>query len=397
MPCVFPVLSLKIMGLVGRSDADRARARAQGLAYGAGVLVSFWALSGLLIALREGGRHSGWGFQLQSPVFLSALAAVLFALALNLLGVFEVGMAMTRLGQLNAGRGGLLGSFGTGVLATVVATPCTAPFMGAAVGFALSQPAGPALLIFTALGCGLALPYLLLLYVPALQRLLPRPGAWMETFKQLMAFPLFATVLWLVWVLGLQVGMEGIITLLAGLLLIGLGGWWLGRFAQRTFLAGVGWSLLLLGALLPALRVHALSLVAPAAAATVTGASAGAADDLPWEPFSPERVAQHRRAGRPVLVDFTAAWCVSCQVNERLVLRAAPVRARVQALGVATLKADWTNYDPVITQALAAFGRSGVPCYAVYPRDPQAQVVLLSEVLTQSALLTALEDASRGP
>lgn len=391
MPCVFPVLSIKALGLVALTGADRSRARAHGLAYSAGILVSFWALAGLLIALRYTGQKLGWGFHLQSPQFLIALSALLFLLGLNLLGIFELGLGLTQLGQVTAERHGYGGAFATGVLATVVATPCTAPFMGTAVGFALAQPALPALLIFSALGCGLALPYLLLLFIPGALRMLPRPGAWMETFKQAMAFLLFATVVWLAWVLGVQGGAAAVVALLGGLLGAGIAGWLLHRWPeQRTAQAAAG-LLILLAVAVP---IWTLRPVEESSAQRSQGAqSAGAqspSDDLAWEDFSPEQLALYRRAGRPVFLDFTAAWCVSCKVNELLIIRSPEVRTRLRELGVVPMKADWTNQDAVITQALAEFGRSGVPFYAIYGRSADAPPIQLPEVLTTRIVLDAL-------
>ena len=388
MPCVFPVLSIKALGLIQLGAAERRHTARHALAYSAGILVSFWALAGTLIVLRLLGQQLGWGFQLQSPRFLVALAALLFLLGLNLLGIFEIGIGLTGVGQSVTSRGGYAGSFGTGVLATVLATPCTAPFMGTAIGFAMSQPPASSLLTFTALGLGLALPYLLLIAAPGLLRFLPRPGAWMDTFKQLMGFMLLGTVVWLSFVLGVQAGPEGVTALLAGLLVIGIGAWVLHRFGERRAATPLAVILMLVGALGPGWLARTQDGVA--AAAPGPGA-ATAGDDLAWEPFSPERVAQYRRAGKPVFIDFTAAWCVSCKVNERFVLRTQEVRERFKSLGVIPIKADWTSSDPAITQALAALGRSGVPCYVLYGRDPAAPGLTLPEVLSTGIVLRALD------
>ncbi len=386
MPCVFPVLSIKALGLLQMSATDRGVARRHALAYTAGILVSFWVLAGLLIALRYTGQQIGWGFHLQSPRFLFGLSALLFFLGLNLLGVFELGIGLTQIGQVTVGQHGYAGAFATGVLATVVATPCTAPFMGTAVGFALSQAAPAALLIFTCLGLGLALPYLLLPWIPGLLRMLPRPGAWMETFKHAMGFLLFATVLWLAWVLGAQGGADAVVALLGGLLVVGIAGWVLHRWAGRGVATVAAATLVLLGALLPGWGISA----APPSVNPVSGQKISS-DDLPWEPFTPERLAAYRRAGKPVFLDFTAEWCVSCKVNERLVLRSQEVRARIQELGVVAMKADWTNQDPAITQALKAFGRSGIPFYVLYARDTNTPPIELSAVISTASVLRALD------
>lgn len=388
MPCVFPVLCIKALGLVEMSGASRREARGHGLAYSAGILSSFWVLAGLLIALRHTGEKIGWGFHLQSPRFLIALSALLFLLGLNLLGVFELGIGLTRLGQLtvseNGEKRGYLNAFATGVLATVVATPCTAPFMGTAVGFALGQPAVIALLIFTALGLGLALPYVLLLWIPGMLRLLPRPGAWMETFKQLMGFLLLGTVLWLAWVLGAQGGAERVVALFGGLLAIGVAGWLLRTFSASRVAMGFAIALILAGALGPAYDL------APRPPGQVS-AQLASDGDLPWERFSAEKLAAYRRTGQPVFLDFTADWCVSCKVNERLVLRTQEVRDRMRELGVVPMKADLTNYEPEITQALSEFGRSGIPFYVLYGRTPNAAGIELPAVITTGIVLRELD------
>lgn len=388
MPCVFPVLCIKALGLVEMSAANRREARGHGLAYSLGILLSFWALAGLLIALRHTGEKIGWGFHLQSPRFLIALSALLFLLGLNLLGVFELGIGLTRLGQLtvaeDGAKRGYVNAFATGILATVVATPCTAPFMGTAVGFALGQPAAIALLIFTALGLGLALPYVMLLWIPGLLRMLPRPGAWMETFKQIMGFFLLGTVLWLAWVLGAQSGAEGVVALLGGLLAIGVAGWLLRTFSESRVALGIAIALIVAGAFGPA---YDLSPRQPGQTAAQTPSDG----DLPWQPFSIEKLAAYRRAGQPVFLDFTAEWCVSCKVNERLVLRTQEIRDRMRELGVVPMKADWTNYDPEITQALSEFGRSGIPFYVVYGRTPNAPGIELPAVITTGSVLRELD------
>jgi thiol:disulfide interchange protein len=310
--------------------------------------------------------------------------------------VFEVGSSLTRLGSLAPRASGYTESALNGVLATVVATPCTAPFMGAALGFALTLSAGGSLLIFTALALGMALPYVVLSLVPALLRYLPRPGAWMETFKQALSFPLFATTAWLVWVFGHQTGVDGVLRLLLGLTLLGLAGWSWGRWgsalnpARAARLAGQATALasLVLGVVL----ALGSSPVAAGGALSAGGAADGGAR-IVWEEYSAEAVERHRQAGRIVFIDFTAAWCLTCKVNERVAINTPEVVALVERLGVAMLKADWTTRDPLITRALSDFGRSGVPLYVVYPADPFASPRLLPEVLTPAMVVRALEEA----
>lgn len=401
MPCVFPVLSIKALELVETATGDPRRARGHGLAYTAGVLLSFWLLAGVLIALRYTGQKLGWGFHLQSPRFLIALSALLFLMGLNLLGVFEIGLGLTQLGQVSADvaerdRRGYAAAFVTGVLATVVATPCTAPFMSTALGFALSQPPLLALPIFTALALGLALPYVLLTWLPALHRLMPRPGAWMETFKHVMGFLLLGTVVWLAWILAAQVGGVGVVALLAGLLVVGFAAWLLGRWSDRRAVLFFGVALIGVGALLPGALASRLAPDAPTVAVadrSARGTQPTANAELVWEPFSKESLAAHRAAGHAVFLDFTAEWCVSCKVNERLVLQSESVRRRLRESGVVTMKADWTSYDPRITEALAEFGKSAIPFYAVYARDARRPPVELPAILTPSLVLDAIDHA----
>jgi thiol:disulfide interchange protein DsbD len=386
MPCVFPVLSLKVVGFAAHAQ-DRRALLASGLAYTAGVIASFLALAALLLALRAGGEQLGWGFQLQSPAFVAALAALFTLIGLNLAGVFEFGSVLPgSLAALRA-RHPVADSALTGVLAVAVASPCTAPFMGASLGLAVTLPTAQALAVFAALGLGMALPYLAASAWPALARALPRPGPWMAHFKAVMAFPMFATVIWLVWVLGQQAGIDAVAAWLGTLLALGFAAWvagvpGLGRRARAA------WGLaaaLLLGA---ALAWSVPALVAPGASApAAAGMGAGAADR--WQPWSPERVRQALAEGRPVFVDFTAAWCVTCQFNKRTVLSDAGVLADFEARRVLLLRADWTRRDPAITAALAAHGRNGVPVYLLHaPRAPEPR--LLGEILSVDEVRAAL-------
>lgn len=382
MPCVFPVLFLKALSLLQTSSEERSRVRKHGLAYTLGILVSFWTVVAVLLALRGGGRQLGWGFQLQSPGFVAVLALFLFFFALSLAGVFDFGLSLTSAGGGLAQKGGYAGSFFTGVLATVVATPCVGPFMGAAIGFALAQPAITTLLVFTSLALGLAAPYLLLSLQPTWVKLLPRPGAWMEVLKQVTALPLFATVIWLVYVYGrlfstgTDTAAEGIARmawLLASLLLIAIAAWVLGRWPVR------------LGSSVVAVLLAVLAVALPVMAA---GSDSGA---VAWQPFTAEAVKQARSSGKAVFVDYTAAWCLSCQVNERVVLKSGDVKRELQSGRVVPMRADWTQYDDRITAALQAVGRSGVPTYVIYPANASAAPDVLPEVLSKGVVLDALK------
>jgi thiol:disulfide interchange protein len=375
MPCVFPVLSIKAVSLLEARDESHARKRVHALAYTAGVLLSFIALATGLLALRAGGHAAGWGFQLQQPLFVAALAYLLFAMGLSLSGLVQFGTRLMGLGDRLAHRHSLRGSFVTGVLAVVVASPCTAPFMGVAMGYAVVQPAAIALAVFAALGLGLALPFLLLGFVPAFARLLPRPGRWMETFKQAMAFPLYLTVVWLLWVLGGLTDRHGMALALAGLTLVAFALWlWnrAGRGPRVLRVAALAAAALLLGH--PALQSRAPAVTAAA--------------DSAWEPWSESRVTALRAQGRTILVNFTADWCVTCLVNERGALQAQAVRRALKENNVALLKGDWTRADPAITAALAQFGRSGVPLYLVYRAGGEVQV--LPQLLTPDIVIGAL-------
>jgi thiol:disulfide interchange protein len=382
MPCVFPVLGLKILGFVEQAGNQRARVAAHGLVFTAGVLVSFWTLAGVLVALRAGGDQLGWGFQLQSAPFVYGLAILLLVFALNLSGLFEFGLAATAVGGELQARGGYGGSFFTGVLATVVATPCSAPFLAPALGAALTVPPVQSFLLFTAIGVGLSGPYLLFSVFPDLVRVLPRPGAWMETFKQLMAFPLYGTVGYLVWVLAAQTSEEGFLHLLLSLVVVAFAVWLYGRWTapearpRRPRAAVV--AVVVGGAL-------ALWLGWPRA---VPAPGAGAAD-VTWEAWSPEAVERLRAEGRVIYVDFTARWCATCQTNKRLVFGSAEVRRVFAERRIATLRADWTNRDPRITAELARYQRSAVPFNVIW-QPGRAEPVILPELLTPGIVLNAL-------
>ncbi|MFM7303186.1 MAG: protein-disulfide reductase DsbD family protein, partial [Alphaproteobacteria bacterium] len=352
MPCVFPVLAMKAMALARLGGAARGAVRLEAAAYTAGAVVSFTALAGLLLALRGAGMALGWGFQFTSPVFVLAIAWLMLAVGLNLSGVFALGGPIGAGGHL-AARGGFLGSFATGALAVLVASPCTAPFMAAAIGAALVMPAPATLAVFAALGLGLAAPTLILALAPGLASKLPRPGPWMEKLRRIMAWPMYGAALWLVWVLWAQSGWPGVGLALVGGLGLALGAWMLGR-AQRHGRAGFGPVFAAL-ALLLALP-FGLTAAPPAPAATETA-----------ESWSPARVEALRAAGKGVFLNVTAAWCITCQVNERIALRRDAVQAAMAARGIVYLKADWTRGDPAITALLRAHGREGVPLYLFWP------------------------------
>jgi thiol:disulfide interchange protein DsbD len=386
MPCVFPVLSLKVLGFVEHGGHDQTRVGRHGLAYGAGVIACFWVLAATLIGLRAGGESLGWGFQLQSPVLVAVLALLVFGLGLNMSGVFELGTSLTRLGGLGAGDR-YRDSFLTGALTVLVATPCTAPFMGAALGYALIQPAPVGLSIFTALAVGLAAPYVVLAFSPPLLRRLPRPGPWMATVRQALAFPMYGTVVWLVWVFGNQAGVDASAMLLLSLTLIALAAWVYGRFSDPLPS--------------PTVRAVALLIAFTGVVAAVGGgrsaepAPRGEASSEGWHAFSPERVASLRAEGRPVFIDFTADWCLSCKVNERVALGTDAVRGAFERANVALVVADWTNRDATIAKAIEGYGRSGVPLYVLYPADPAGEPVILPAVLTPGIVIEAVERAAQ--
>jgi thiol:disulfide interchange protein len=381
MPCVFPVLAIKATSVASLSGGALREVRLSSLFYTLGVLAAFVALAALLMAVRASGAAVGWGFQFQSPMFVTAMAWLMLAIGLNLSGVYEVGMSVTGAGQHLARKEGHVGSFFTGLLAVVVATPCTAPFMGAAIGTALAAPAFVALTLFLAMGLGLALPYALLGIFPKLAGLLPRPGVWTLRLRQAMAFPMYASAAWLLWVLVQQAGDFGLMVALAGALMVAVAAWLTGiaqHSGGRGLMVRSAAALAVLGtiALLPQLHNAA----APAAQPT-----AGAA----FEPFSTARLAALRAEGRPVFVNMTAAWCITCHVNERTALATDQVRTAMQEHGIAYLKGDWTNQDPQITAFLRTFGREGLPFYVFYPAGGNEPIILPS-VLTEGIVATAL-------
>ena len=362
MPCVFPILSLKALGLA-RAGETEGEARREALAYAAGVVLTCLALGGLLLGLRAGGAAVGWAFQLQDPRVILLLLLLVTAISLNLAGLFQLPMLAG--GEGLARRGGAAGAFFTGALAAFIATPCTGPFMGAALGAALILPAAGALAVFAGLGLGLALPFLALGFIPALRRRLPKPGPWMATLQRILAVPMFLTALALAWILGRQTGADGMALGLLGALILGLGLWWLGRGGRRFA------ALLILASAAPLLLIH-------------PGAQAPVESPLPAEPFSAARLSELRAAGTPVFAYFTADWCLTCKVNERGALARAEVAEAFRARGITVLVGDWTRGDPEIGRFLARQGRSGVPLYLYYPPGREAEV--LPQILTAGRL-----------
>lgn len=398
MPCVFPVLSIKAIGLVEQAKKHPAAVRTKGLVFAAGVISSMLCLAALLLVLRAGGEQIGWGFQLQSPLFVTLLVYLLLAVGLNLSGVFEVGGGLAGVGDGLTQGDSYRASFFTGVLTTLVATPCTAPFMAFAVGAALTQPPIVALSIFAALGLGLALPYVLLSFAPWLRRALPKPGAWMDTLKQLFAFPIYASAAWLLWVLAQQTSSLGLGAALAGAILVALAAWAYQKSKSSSSSGRVA-------ALVTATAAVLLAIVLPVrfggVAAAATGAAAGgtgAHADGEWQPYDAARVASLSAAGRPLLVNFTASWCLTCLVNERNAFADSAVQEVFRSKGVTLMKGDWTNRDPAITQALAAFGRAGVPLYVLYNAKPgSSAAVVLPQLLTANVVRSAFADTPSDP
>ena len=377
MPCVFPVISIKALSIAKTAHGDKSAVRREGWLYTAGVIVTFMLLTAALLAFKAGGAELGWGFQLQSPKLVAALSILLFIIGLNLLGVFEFGTSLQNTGSELTHKEGWAGSFFTGALAVIVATPCTAPFMAGAVGYALSQPAIITIVVFLALAIGFALPFLLISYAPGLLMKLPKPGPWMIRFREFLAFPMFAASIWLVWVLGRQAGADGMLIALLAMLAFGFAVWF---FKRANFVSKVFGGLFLLAMV--------------ALPFTITGKTASAEATLNTENWSPQKVRALRAEGRPVFVDFTADWCVTCKVNERLVLKKKAAQKLFDETNTAFLVADWTNKNDEIARELASHGRSGVPLYLVYPPgNNDVSPEILPQILTQDVLRKAIEGA----
>ena len=401
MPCVFPIISLKAFGLV-RQGGDPAHLRREGMAFLGGSLLAMLALAGVLLGLRAGGEAVGWGFQLQSPIVVAVLALVMVGSALNLMGLFEIGLGIQRIGQAvdgKAARDGWLGAALTGALAVVVATPCAGPFMASALGYALVQPPVVGLAVFAALATGVAAPFTLLCFCPPLARRLPRPGPWMVTMKHALAFPMLAAAAWLIWVLDTQTGSAGLPLILGCALLLALTGWLYGLAQRRTmsgkpargltFAAMSGLAAIAAAFALPGQAFE----TAPGPASTITAAGKPVKDTRPVR-WSPALVARETAAGRPVFVDFSAAWCLTCKVNEKAVLSKPAFLDAIARTNTAYMIADSTNYDAGIEKAMSDLGRTGLPLYLVYPAsggDP----VILPQVLTSSLVVDALDAAAR--
>jgi len=370
MPCVFPVLSIKVLSLTSAHLGEHGK-HLHGMAYTAGIVISFVAIAALLLVFREAGEAVGWGFQLQSPVFVSLLAYLLFAAGLSFSGLLEVGARWMNIGQSTASGTSLRASFMTGVLATVVASPCSAPFMGTALGFALTQTPLISLLVFAVLGVGMALPFVLLSWIPGLLEKLPAPGPWMESFRQFLAFPLYASAIWLLWVLGRQTSIDHVALVSIGMLLLAFAAWLGGGGAKR-------WK-------------QAVALLVTVVALSIAITPSTPADERLWEPYSPARLQALRSEGRPVFINLTAAWCITCLANEKLALSSDTFAETLQVNNIAYLKGDWTNRDSEITALLNEYGRSGVPLY-LYFSVSSASAQVLPQLLTEGIVQKALQN-----
>ncbi|HUD93473.1 protein-disulfide reductase DsbD family protein [Sphingobium sp.] len=403
MPCVFPVISLKAFGLV-RQGGDQVRLRQEGIAFFVGSLLAMLALAGILLALRAAGQGVGWGFQLQSPIIVTLLILVILGSSLNLFGLFEFGVGLQRAGQQVDTKEGPLGAALTGALVVVLATPCAGPFMAGALGYALVQPPLAGLAVFAALGAGVAAPFTLLSFSPALARRLPRPGPWMNTLKHVLAFPMLAAAAWLVWVLAQQTGPSGLALILGCAVGLAFVGWIYGMAQRRGFMgqstaafhivAGAGVVAIGTAILLPDSAIRS---PVPAASALATMSDPSDANPTEVRPiaWSAKRTQAERAAGRPIFVDFSAAWCATCQVNEKAVLSTKAFKDAIARTKTVYMVADSTNYDPAIEKAMNDLGRTGLPLYLVYPAGG-GEPVVLPQVLSRDIAVEALEAAARG-
>ena len=391
MPCVFPVISLKALSLIRHHDKP-AQARAEGLAFLAGVVVTMLLLVGVLLLARSGGSAVGWGFQLQSPLVIALLILVMLLSALNLFGLFEVGMSVQRVGEVGSGRGGLTGSALTGALAIIVATPCSAPFMASAVGYALTQPPAVSVVIFIALALGFAAPFTLVSFFPILARVLPKPGTWMVTLKHALAFPMLGAVAWLVWVLERQAGSAALAAILGCCLLVSFAAWLYGMAQKRRMMGQRHWALHIATALFVLLAVPPLTNLKASADEAGSAEASEAAAAVAWSPANVDAI---KGQGKPILVNFTASWCITCQVNDRTSLSTQAVKAAMARTDTIYMVADSTKYNPDVEQALSDFGRGGLPLYVVYPADGGKPVVL-PQVLTPNIVISALDKATVG-
>lgn len=401
MPCVLPVITLKIFGLVKMAGNQPRETRKMGLFFSSGILASFMVLAVLVVILKAAGESVGWGFQFQEPLFIIAMATIVFAFGLSLFGVYEIsipGFALASANKLGGeGKGGFIAPFSEGVFATILATPCTAPILGSALGFAFAQPPLVIVLIFASTAFGMALPYLLLTARPAWMRFLPKPGEWMVTAKQFMGFLMMATLIWLLQILGAQLGMEAVIWTAAFLLFVGLACWVIGRFAGLTATRKAYW-LAWGAALLLVVAGHQFFITDIIRARTIVGSPGHAlptssSEGIQWQPFSLQKLEAHLGRNEAVFIDFTAEWCLTCKVNEKTVLTDRAVIRKFAEKGIVPIKADWTNRNEEITRLLAKFGRSGVPLYVLFPAGKPDQPIILPEVITSGIILDALEKA----
>lgn len=388
MPCVFPILSMKALNFAQKADKELSAVRAGGLAYTLGVILSFLILASILFSLRAAGDQVGLGFQLQSPTFVAVLAYLMFLIGLNLSGVFEI-HGITSVGSRLADHSGLTGSFFTGVLAVIVATPCTAPFMAAALGFTLTQPVYIGLLVFFSLGFGMALPYLALTFSPTLIRLLPKPGPWMETFRQVLAFPMYATAAWLVWVVSSQIGQIGLGQILTGFVILGFAAWLLQKMQATSQTSAHPASTLAIfiaigGAIALASFAGQDRIIASRPAGKISQSQ------IAYQPYSVDQFNILRAQGTPLFVNFTADWCITCKVNEKIALNTEPVVTALTENGYIAIKGDWTSKDAAISKALNNFGRIGVPLYVIYPEGVKSEPIILPQILSESLVLSHL-------
>ncbi len=383
MPCVFPMISIKALEITNESGEKPSIIKTKAIAYTAGVLLTFWIFALLIFFLRNLGSHVGWGFQLQSKGFVIFLILLFHLMALNLLGVFEVGTSWMGIGNSLANKKGWGGSFFTGILSVVVASPCTAPFMGVALGYALAQPTHFALFVFTGLGLGLAFPFTILGFVPSFTKYLPKPGAWMVTFKKVLSFPLFATVAWLIWVFAQQAGHAALLQILIALVLLSLVAYLYGETLQLK--RGGTKSRQISTVSLVIALITAIYFLFQASLTSTQN------EKVVWEPYSKTRLELLRSQGQPVFIDFTAAWCITCQVNEKMAINRSAVMEKFKEKNVILMRGDWTNENAEITEALASYGRSGVPVYVFYGKTPHGEPRILPQILTPQIILNELE------
>ncbi|HDG1711021.1 TPA: thioredoxin family protein [Kluyvera ascorbata] len=389
MPCVFPVISLKALGIL-RHEGDAKSARTEGLGFLLGVIFTMLVLAGILLALRAGGTAVGWGFQLQSPMVIAVLALIILGAALNLLGVFEVGLSLQRAGEISVGSGAFVRSALTGALAIVVATPCSAPFMAGAVGYALVQPPVASLAIFLSLAIGFAAPFTLVSLFPAIAKRLPRPGAWMDILKRGLAFPMLGAFAWLVWVLTQQAGTTALLAMLICAVVVSFAAWLYGMAQRRRY---IGQSHKALLAVTVVLFIAAVSPLPGVMHVRPSPPELARVENITQVKWSPQTVAEMRGHGKAIFVDFTASWCITCQVNERTSLSTAAVKQALASTNTIYMVADSTKFNADIDDAMTAFGQGGLPLYVVYPADGSAPKVL-PQVLTPAIVVDALNQAS---